>query len=85
MNNQRPPQPMPQNCQFSFNDLFSAAKGRDMTNEERDHLYALNQDERNHWVQQHVDMTNGTFITELRNGSDSKTYLAFWKTQPATT
>lgn len=56
-----------------------------MTNEERDHLQALNQDERNAWVQQHVDMTNGAFTTEARTGSDGKTYLAFWKTQSATT
>jgi hypothetical protein len=67
-------------CRFSFDDLFHAATGRDMTAEEKDRLYTLPQEARNAWVQGMVQQTNGSFEMDAfpRQGSDGQGYIAFW-------
>lgn len=71
---------MGEECNYSFDDLFIAATGREMTQEEKDRLRAMTQEQRNAWVQGYVRETNGAFTHEARRGTDGQTYLAFWAT-----
>lgn len=65
-------------CMYSFDDLHEQATGRVMTSRERASLYALPQNDRNQWVRQMVQRTDGRYACEDRRGSDGVIYTAFW-------
>jgi hypothetical protein len=66
-----------QECNFSFNDLFSAYAGRNMSAEEKQRFNALPQEEKNIKVRQWAAQAG--FKTEDRRGQDGLIYTAFWK------
>lgn len=65
-------------CAFGFEDLFRAAKRRDMSDAERKTLEAASQDERNRLVREWVVESGGEFCCEDRSGSDGLIYTSFW-------
>jgi hypothetical protein len=65
-------------CAYSFDDLFRAAKGRLMSEEERNSLEAAPQDDRNRRVREWAAETGGEFVCEDRSGTDGRIYTAFW-------
>jgi len=65
-------------CAYSFEDLFQNAKGRVMSDEERNSLEAAPQEDRNRRVREWVAETGGEFVCEDRRGSDGRIYTAFW-------
>lgn len=68
---------MGRECQYSFDELFRLAKGREWTAEEKCAFMALDQDTRNREVRRLADQA-GCVSTEDRPGTDGKTYTAFW-------
>jgi len=70
---------MPDYCDFSFDDLFSAAKGRSMTDEEKAYFESISQDVRNEIVRRLVRETNGVFECKDVTGTDGQEYTSFWK------
>lgn len=69
---------MDSECAYGFEDLFRAAKQREMTDPERVALAAASQDERNRLVKKWVFETRGEFCCEDRRGTDGHIYTAFW-------
>jgi hypothetical protein len=67
---------MSYSCRFSFDDLFQARFGREMSQDEKDELYALSQKKRNKRVGEWAKEAG--WYTEDRKGSDGVIYTAFW-------
>jgi hypothetical protein len=65
-------------CAYSFDDLFRAATGRDMSVQERISLEAASREERNRQVREWVAETSAEFRCEERRGTDGLVYTAFW-------
>ena len=62
---------------YSFDDLFRAAKRREMTESEARRFRNMTQGEKNSMVKQLVNKSDGAFKYEDRVGSDGQTYTAF--------
>jgi len=72
---------MPAYCDFSFDDLFRAAHGREMKTEERAYFGSVTQDVRNEIVRRLVLSTGGEFECADVTGTDGLAYTSFWKKQ----
>ncbi len=70
---------MPDYCDFSFDDLFRAAHGRGMDEQEKAYFASVTQDVRNEIVKRLVVATNGEFECKDVTGSDGLEYTSFWK------
>lgn len=69
---------MGRECQYSFADLFRAAKGRDWSAAEQAEFDALDQAARNQWVRK-LAAESESFVTEDRRSCDGLVYTAFWR------
>lgn len=67
---------MPHYCQYSFKDLFIAAKGREWTKKENADFSALDQETRNVRVRELAKQANWRVQDILDR--DGLTYTAFW-------
>jgi hypothetical protein len=70
------------NCEscVSFDDLFTAAQGRQMTLDEQKQLKQLAQVELNQWVREQVALTAGRMWCKDTQGDDGVIYAAFgWR------
>ena len=66
---------MPNNCVYSFTDLYQAAHGRIPTAEELQDLYSLPQELRNEVVRQWAKQAG--WMTEDVRGGDGVLYTSF--------
>lgn len=67
-------------CCFSFENLYSAAFGKPISDSIRTSLRNVTQQEKNGIVKLWVARTNGRFECEDRLGTDGIVYTAFWDT-----
>jgi hypothetical protein len=72
---------MNRECQYSFDDLFRLANGRQWTAEEKQAFFELDQSTRNREVKRLAHQA-GCIRTEDRLGSDGLIYTAFWVEAP---
>lgn len=66
---------MGRECVYSFDHLYEAAHGRQMTDSEKDWLWKASQDERNEAVAKWAQTAG--WETSTRTGTDGLIYLAF--------
>lgn len=71
-------------CDYSFNDLFEAARGRPMDPDERAYFDTMSQDVRNEVVRKLVHETNGRFACRDVVGDDGEVYTSFWMVEKDT-
>ncbi len=71
-------------CDYSFNDLFEAARGRRMDFDERAYFDNMSQDVRNEIVRKLVNETNGLFVCRDVVGDDGEVYTSFWMVEKDT-